>query len=170
MRTLIALLAILLTSCAALDRMGTDTSRTDAVYVDVVIESLPYAQLREKCAQWPNAVACTVKPAIYVQGEPKRTPVKFTVQFLNWADIGDKCGRFTGNGLCFEDNTLYTSSGYTSPYRLGAIGDEIDKAFNLGLDFNRRANLGHEMNVHILKVGQDPTHTNGTPHLMATQF
>ena len=168
MRILLTILiALILTTCAGLDRLGTDDSRTDAVHTVFAIESMPYDQLAKKCREWPTARACTIGTSIYVQGESKRTVVIFTTQFLNWADLGDKCGRFTGTGSCYEGGILYTSSGYGNydRYRMGGIGDEIDIAFGLGIEFNHRSYFGHEVYTHILGIGQDARYISGPPHI-----
>ena len=166
MKPLILSLILILSSCAVLDSIGTDTSRTDSQRVTVAIESMPYDQLSIECSQWPNAIACTTATGVYVQGRPKRTVIRLTVQYLNWADLGDRCGRFTGHGSCYSGGTLYTSSKYNDSYHIAGIGDLLDDNFNLNLDFNRRSDLGHEFYTHIMENGKDSKYGSSTPHIV----
>jgi hypothetical protein len=153
------ILLLLITGCSFIDQPG--NGRTDSVQVVVAVESMPYSDLAIECARWENARACTTETGIYVQGSPKRTVIRFKVQYLDYRALGDKCGRFTGNGSCYEDGTLYTSSNYTGD-KVAGMGDLIDEAFDLGLAFNYRESLGHELHTHILGNGTDPRYGRGS--------
>ena len=143
---------ILLTACSAIP--------PQAQQVTFTLETMPYEQLAEKCAEYPRSVACT-DGIVYVQGEESRKVIMLNVEYLNWADINAKCK----TGSCFDNGTLYTSASYSAQdrFRMGEIGDELNMEFGLNLDFNRRAQLGHEVYTHILGNSQDEKYANGAP-------
>jgi len=157
-------LAFILSACAALDNIG-DTSRTDSVSLYAVVESVSYAQLQAICYPRP-ALACTKDGRMYVQGDFPTSSLKLTVQYLSWGDLGDKCGRFTGEPTCYAQGTLYTSSTYliTDDYNNEVVGKILADA--MGIDFggeNRERQAGHEFQ-HLL--GQPDTwFVEGSSHL-----
>ncbi len=163
MKLLLLALAIALSGCAALDNIG-DTSRTDAVSILVTVETVSVANLDVICNKRAT-IACFVGDHIYLQGEPGVYSMEITVQYLSWADIGDKCGRFTGGPACYEDATLYTSSTYSlnNEYQLGVIGDLVAEAMGIDIGLNLRVQLGEEI-LHQLGW-QHPDYVPGSKHL-----
>ncbi len=159
------ILAIILSGCAVLDSIG-DTSRTDSVSVRAAVQLATTATVAAKCYPRP-ALACFDDGVIYVQGDPL-TPLvimKLTVQYLSWADLGDKCGRVRGNPSCYANGTLYTSSNYgiRDDKNNGAVGDILAEAMGLKIGLNRRTQLGHEFQ-HLLGAS-DPDWVEGSKHL-----
>jgi len=68
MKSLIAILLITLSSCATLDSIGNDQSRTDSVNVLFAVESVSVDKLDDVCSQWGVVAACTTDTTAYVQG------------------------------------------------------------------------------------------------------
>jgi len=165
MKTLLFTIAItfILSGCALVDGIG-DTSRTDAVNVLVAVETAPVGTLNTVCSKRAS-IACFVNETIYLQGEPATYSLDITVQYLSWADLGDKCGRFTGGPACYEDLTLYTSSNYSlgNEYQTGVIGDMLADALGIDIGLNRRTQLGHEF-LHLMGA-TDPDWVEGSKHL-----
>jgi hypothetical protein len=151
MKLISVLFALLVAACAGAP------SRTDSQTATFAVESGPYSLIADKCAQWPQAVACTTD-AVYVQGPAKRTVVTLKTQHMAYNALGVKCGILFGKGSCYKNGALYTSSNYDGgdTFRMGEIGDELSEAFNLGLEYNRASQLGHEVFVHILGNSRDP--------------
>jgi len=164
MRLLLLTTALLaLSACAFIDNIG-DTSRTDAVDVLVTVETASVGTLDATCSK-PTSIACFVNETIYLQGEPATYSLDITVQYLSWADLGDKCGRFTGGPTCYEDLTLYMSSNYSlgNEYQTGVIGDMLADALGIDIGLNRRVQLGHEF-LHLMGA-TDPDWVEGSKHI-----
>ncbi len=164
MKTLTILITILLTACVPYKRDGvwvteslftTPDVRTDLVQTRVTVEVMSYDQLAIKCAEWPRAVACaTADGHINLQGEPATHTMLLNVQFMDWGDIGDKCGRFK-EPACHDSTTLYLYEyDITDPYKMGVIGDHLAHMMNINVGMNRRHSLGHEL-FHTLGY-EDP--------------
>ena len=148
--TITALFVIMaLSACAAIDNIG-DTSRTDAVQVRLNVATVSAAELAALCTK-PSYLACYTGGNIYLQGEPGSYTLKLIVQYLSWADLGDKCGRFTGGPACYEGNTLYLSSttSINNGYQTGVIGDLLAEQMGIDIGSNRREQFGHEL-LHVL--------------------
>jgi len=160
---LLTIIILALSACDLIDSIG-DTSRTDAVKVLVTVETVSVATLNTVCSK-PTSIACFVNETIYLQGEPATYSLDITVQYLSWADLGDKCGRFTGGPACYEDLTLYMSSNYSlgNEYQTGVIGDMLAEALGIDIGLNRRTQLGHEF-LHLMGA-TDPDWVEGSKHL-----
>ena len=142
-------LIMVLSACAAIDNIG-DTSRTDAVQVRLNVETVSAVELAVLCTK-PSYLACFTSGVLYLQGIPDTYSLKLIVQYLSWADLGDKCGRFTGGPACYEGNTLFLSSttSLNNGYQTGVIGDLLAEQMGIEIGLNRRAQLGHEF-LHAL--------------------
>ncbi len=119
--------------------------RSNRVDVLLGVKTVPPDELVTLCGE-RNASrfrGCITSPDpccswIFLPGElASERMILFTIQYLlTYAALKVKCGAAEP---CFEDNILYTMEwGQGSEYRMGQLGDLLNKEFDLGIPYNGR--------------------------------
>ncbi len=123
---------------------GPADMRSDRVPILLGVKTMPYSELEALCGEREALRGCATDTWVFLQGEPSEHTALFEVQYVaTYAALDAVCDSKTP---CFDDNTLYTmeysTRGPRSEYRMGQVGDLINKKFGMGLPPNRCVTLG----------------------------
>ena len=116
-------------------------ARTDLVPVLVGVTIMPHSELLALCGDTRGMRGCATDTQVFLEGkERSEATALFKVQYhATYKTLRAECGSAKP---CFNDNILHTlefnTRGPRSELRMGQIGDLINKAFDMGIPYNKR--------------------------------
>jgi len=122
------LLILLLTGCVTYKKSGEwvtepffNFQKTQVISVRITVHVVDRDTLDKVCSKWGIVAACTINGTAYIQGKPQNVTMKLSPEYINSLPINE-----------------------------AAAGDKLTEKLGLELEFNQRADLGHEFKAHIM--------------------
>ncbi len=148
-------LLLLLAGCTTIqptwdELWSAPTTRTDLVETQLVLDIVPYEEMRSRCEHLsPVARGCYTKGRIVMQDYgswPQGSHLmNLRVQYLSWKAIGAKCGIFSAP-VCSNNGTIYTYDySIADVEKMGYVGQELSNMLGFKQNQVGAENiLGHE--------------------------